>query len=76
MAKVIQAFMAVPISQAIGKAFGADTLLGMGAAVVTARIVMRSFPAMVVLGIVAGTLNHMRDKESAKARHDVATRPA
>jgi hypothetical protein len=63
MKKMIQAFVAVPISEAIGRAFGGNTMLGTGAALVTARLVMRSFPGMLVLGAVAGGLNYMQAKK-------------
>jgi hypothetical protein len=67
MKKILQAFMAVPISDSIGRAFGANTMLGAGAALVTARFVMRSFPGMIVLGVIAGTLNYARQKQEQDA---------
>ena len=65
MNKMIQAFVAVPISDAIGRAFGGNTMLGTGAALVTARVVMRSFPGMLLLGVIAGGLNYMHTKKIA-----------
>jgi hypothetical protein len=65
MTKMMQAFVAVPISEAIGRAFGGNTMLGVGAALVTARLVMRSFPGMLLLGVVAGGLNYMHIKKIA-----------
>ncbi|WP_428333268.1 hypothetical protein [Novosphingobium sp.] len=63
MKKMIQAFAAVPISEAIGRSFGGKTLVGTGVALVTARLVMRSFPGMLVLGAVAGGLNYLQAKK-------------
>jgi len=37
MTKMMQAFVAVPISEAIGRAFGGNTMLGVGAALVTEK---------------------------------------
>jgi hypothetical protein len=65
MKKLLQAFLAVPISESIGRAFGANTMLGTGAALVTARFVLRSFPGMIALGIVAGGLNYLHAKDGA-----------
>lgn len=65
MTKMIQAFVAVPISEAIGRAFGGNTMLGVGAALVTGRLVMRSFPGMLLLGVVAGGLNYMHTRKVA-----------
>ncbi len=63
--KFLQTAMVVPISESIGRAFGGKTLLGTGAAIVAARLVMRSFPGMIALGIVAGGLNYLNKKNSA-----------
>jgi hypothetical protein len=60
MKKVIQTIMVVPISETIGKAFGSNTLLGTGAAIVAARFVLRSFGGMVALGVLAGGLNYVQ----------------
>jgi hypothetical protein len=70
MKKLLQAFLAVPISESIGRAFGANTMLGTGAALVTARFVLRSFPGMIALGIVAGGLNYAKDGAAKPASED------
>ena len=62
MKKVIQTIMVVPISETIGKAFGGNTMLGTGAAIVAARFALRSFGGMLVLGAVAGGLNFVQRK--------------
>ena len=62
MKKIIQTIMVVPISETIGKAFGRNTLLGTGAAIVTARFVLRSFGGMLALGALAGGLNYLQNK--------------
>jgi|GEM_PF-1901276 len=68
MKKVIQAIMAVPISDTIGKSFGKDNLLGTGVALVSARVVLRSFFGMVVLGVVAGGLHYLQQHETDAGR--------
>jgi hypothetical protein len=75
MRKLLQAFLAVPISESIGRAFGANTMLGTGAALVTARFVLRSFPGMIALGIVAGGLNYLHSKDHVKST-DGGVKPA
>ena len=67
MKKMIQAFVAVPISESIGRTFGGNTLVGTGAALLTARLVMRSFPSMLVLGAIAGGLNYIQAKKLSAA---------
>ena len=64
MNKIIQTIMVVPISETIGKAFGRNTLLGTGAAIVTARFVLRSFSGMLALGALAGGLNYLQRQQS------------
>ena len=62
MKKIIQAIMVVPIAETIGKAFGRNTLMGTGAAIVASRFVMRSFGGMLAVGILAGGLNYFQNK--------------
>jgi len=73
MKKMIQAFVAVPISEAIGRTFGANTMLGTGATLLTARLVMRSFPGMLVLGAVAGGLNYLQARKISNAHENPDT---
>lgn len=58
MKKAIQALLAVPISDEIGKSFGERSLLGTGAALLSARVVLRSFAGMLALGLLAGGLRY------------------
>lgn len=67
MKNAIQTFMAIPISETIGRAFGSDTLLGTGATIVTARFVLRSFAGMLALGALAGGLRYMQHKRAEPA---------
>jgi energy-converting hydrogenase Eha subunit A len=64
MKQVIQAIMAVPISDTIGKTFGNNSLLATGATIVTARVVLRSFFGMVVLGALAGGIQYLQKKHA------------
>lgn len=75
MKKVIQAIMAVPISDTIGKSFGKDNLLGTGIALVSARVVLRSFFGMVVLGVVAGGLHYLQQHEGDEGKAKPAPSP-
>lgn len=54
MKKLIQTVMAIPIAEQIGKVFRRKSLLGTASEVVTAKLVLRSFGAMLALGAVAG----------------------
>ena len=69
MKNAVQAFMAIPISETIGRAFGSDTLLGTGATIVTARFVLRSFAGMLALGALAGGLKYIQHKKADAAGH-------
>lgn len=73
MKKIIQTIMVVPISETIGKAFGRNTLLGTGAAIVTARFVLRSFSSMVAFGILAGGLNYIQKKANESREKSTAS---
>jgi hypothetical protein len=76
MKQVIQTIMVVPISETIAKAFGRNTLLGTGAAIVTARFVLRSFPGMLALGALAGCLNYLQQKRENEAEQTPDRSPA
>jgi len=66
MKKIIQTIMVVPISETIAKAFGRNTLLGTGAAIVAARFALGSFGGMLVTGALAGGLNYLQRKVDSK----------
>lgn len=75
MKKVIQTIMVVPISETIGKAFGGNTMLGTGVAIVAARFALRSFGGMLALGVLAGGLNYLQRKvDSGKSLGPVAAK--
>lgn len=67
MKKLIQSIMAIPIAERIGKAFGNKSFLGAGAEIVSARLVLRSFGAMLALGAVAGSLSWLAGKKDSSA---------
>jgi len=65
--KLIQTLVAVPISETIGRSFGTNTTLGTGATLLSARVVMRSFRGMLLLGAIAGALNYIQVKKTEAA---------
>lgn len=64
MKKLIQSIMAIPIAERIGRAFGQRSLLGTGAEVVTTKLVLRSFGAMLALGAVASGISWFAGKSA------------
>lgn len=71
MKTAIQTIMAIPISETIGNAFGANKALGAGAALLTTRFALRSFSGMLVLGAVALGLKY-RQRQQAQANAALA----
>lgn len=67
MKKLIQSIMAIPIAAQIGKAFGRKSLLGTGAEVVTTKLVLRSFGAMLALGAFAGGVSWLTGRNRSSA---------
>lgn len=67
MKKLIQSIMAIPIAAQIGKAFGRKSLLSTGAELVTTKLVLRSFGAMLALGAFAGGVSWLTGRSRSSA---------